>query len=96
MVGAMDSGKSILIAALIASSVLNVIYLIPIAARGFLKSPQNEEDDAQIRVMRKQHPWVIIPPVLTAAGAFVLFFFAGPIVDFLTPILPSGALGGGA
>jgi len=96
MVGAMDSGKSILIAALIASSVLNVIYLIPIAARGFLKAPHNEEDDAHIRAIRKQHPWVIIPPVLTAMGAFILFFFAGPIVDFLTPILPGGTLGGGS
>jgi len=56
-----------------------VIYLIPIAARGFLKAPHNEEDDAHIRAIRKQHPWVIIPPVLTAMGAFILFFFAGAL-----------------
>ena len=96
MAGALDSGKSILLAALIASSVLNVIYLIPIAARGFLKPPQNPEEDAHIRALARQHRWVIIPPVLTAFGAFVLFFFAGPIVDFLAPILPGGVLSGGA
>jgi len=92
MAGALDSGKGILIAALIASSVLNVIYLVPIAARGFLKPPANPEDDAHIRDIRAKHKWVIIPPVITAFGAFVLFFFAGPIADFLTPILPSGGL----
>jgi len=91
MVGALDSGKAILMAALIMSSILNVIYLTPIAIRGFLKPPLNPEDDAHIAVIRKSHPWVIIPPVITAIGAFTLFFFAGPIIDFLTPVLPLGA-----
>ncbi len=91
MVGALDSGKAILMAALIMSSILNVIYLTPIAIRGFLKPPLNSEDDAHIAVIRKSHPWVIIPPVITAIGAFTLFFFAGPIIDFLTPVLPLGA-----
>ncbi|MGB0907830.1 MAG: proton-conducting transporter membrane subunit [Maricaulaceae bacterium] len=92
MVGALDSGKAILLAALIASSVLNVIYLVPIAIRGFMRPPQNPEDDAHIRDIQKKHKWVVIPPVITALGAFVLFFFAGPIVDFLQPILPAGAM----
>jgi multicomponent Na+:H+ antiporter subunit D len=91
MVGALDSGKAILIAALIMSSILNVIYLIPIAARGFLKPPANPEADAKIAALRREHKWVIIPPVLTAFGAFTLFFFSGPIIDFLAPILPDGA-----
>jgi len=91
MVGALDSGKAILIAALIMSSILNVIYLIPIAARGFLKPPADVEVDAEIAGLRARHKWVIIPPVLTAFGAFSLFFFSGPIIDFLTPILPGGA-----
>ncbi len=91
MVGALDSGKAILMAALIVSSILNVLYLTPIAIRGFMKPPQNPEDDANIRNIRKQHRWVIIPPVLTAFGAFILFFFAGEITNFLTPMLPVGA-----
>lgn len=91
MVGALDSGKAILIAALIMSSILNVIYLIPIAARGFLKPAADPDMDAKIAALRSKHKWVIIPPVLTASGAFALFFFSGPIIDFLTPILPNGA-----
>ena len=90
MVGAHDSGKGILIAALIASSILNIAYLVPVAIRGFMKPPANPEDDAHIAEVRKKHRWVIIPPVFTAFGALVLFFFAGGIIDFLTPILPGG------
>jgi len=89
MVGSLDSGKGILIAALIISSILNVAYLIPIAARGFLKPPVDPEGDAELAKYRAKHKWVIIPPVITAFGAFVLFFFSGPIIEFLIPILPS-------
>jgi len=92
MMGAVDSGKAILIAALIASSILNIIYLVPIAVRGFIKAPKNPEDDAHIAEVRKKHRWVIIPPVITAIGSLVLFFFAGGIIDFLQPILPGGGL----
>ncbi len=91
MAGAMDSGKAILLAALIASSVLNVIYLVPISVRGFMRPPADPAVDAQIRELRKKHRWVIIPPVITALGALILFFFTGPMIDFLTPILPAGA-----
>ncbi len=91
MAGTLDSGKPILLAALIASSVLNVIYLIPISIRGFMRPPADPAGDLLLRAERKKHIWVIIPPVITAFGAFVLFFFTGPILDFLTPILPAGA-----
>ena len=92
MYGALDSGKGIILAALIVSSILNVIYLVPIAIRGFMRPPDNPEDDAHIAEIRKKHRWVIIPPVLTALGALILFFFAGDMTNFLKPILPGGVL----
>ncbi len=91
MVGALDSGKSILMAALIVSSVLNVIYLVPIAVRGFMRPPADPAKDAVIAEERKKHRWVIIPPVITALGTLILFFYVGPMSDFLQPILPNGA-----
>ncbi len=90
MVGTLESELGILMGALIVSSVLNVIYLVPIAVRGFMRPPDNPEKDAHIAEERKLHPWVIIPPVLTATGAFILFFFAGDMVDFVRPVLPGG------
>lgn len=90
MVGALESELAILMGALIVSSVLNVIYLVPIAVRGFMRPPDDPEADAHIAEERKHHRWVIIPPVLTATGAFILFFFAGDMVDFIRPVLPGG------
>ncbi|MBC6403228.1 MAG: monovalent cation/H+ antiporter subunit D family protein [Hyphomonadaceae bacterium] len=90
MAGAVDSGKSILMAALIVSSVLNVAYLVPIAVRGFMKPPGDPQADAEIAAIRNKHIWVIIPPVITATGAFVLFFLTGYMSDFLAPIFPEG------
>ncbi|MEE9348223.1 MAG: proton-conducting transporter membrane subunit [Robiginitomaculum sp.] len=88
LVGALDSGKAVLMGALIISSVLNIAYLIPVGIRGFLLAPDDAEADAHI----KQPIWVVIPPVITACGAFVLFFFAGDIVEYLRPVLPEGAM----
>jgi len=90
MVGALDSGKGILMAALIVSSILNIIYLLPISIRAFMKPAANADADLHIADERKKHRWVIIPPVLTALGAFILFFYAGPIAEFLGPMLPGG------
>ena len=90
MVGALDSGKGILMAALIVSSILNIIYLLPISIRAFMKPAADVDKDLHIADERKNHRWVIIPPVLTAFGALLLFFFAGPIAEFLGPMLPGG------
>ncbi len=88
MVGSLDSGKAVLMGALILSSLLNVAYLTPVAIRGFMMAPDNPEEDAKIVTPI----WVVVPPVITAVGAFVLFFFAGDIIDYLMPVLPQGTV----
>ena len=99
MMGTLESEVAILMGALIVSSVLNVIYLVPIAIRGFMRPAENPEKDLHIAEERKKHRWVIIPPVLTAIGAFILWFFVGDLVDFVRPVLPlevqSGVLSNG-
>ena len=74
-------------AALIVSSILNILYLIPISIRAFMKPAADPEKDVKIARERLSHRWVIIPPVIAALGAFILFFFAGVIADFLAPVL---------
>ncbi len=78
--GAWESGHAILMIALIASSILNVAYLLPLPARGFFEPPEEAS-------LKKTPPMmVILPPVLTAAGIFLLFFLIGPLRDYLEPV----------
>lgn len=87
MWGALDSGKAVLMAALIISSLLNILYLMPIAVRGFMKPPADPAADDIIAIEARKHRWVIIPPVVTAIGTCVLFFAAPWIIQFLEPII---------
>ncbi|MEL6688089.1 MAG: proton-conducting transporter membrane subunit [Pseudomonadota bacterium] len=87
MWGALESGQAVLMAALILSSLLNILYLMPIVIRGFMKPPADAAKDAAIAIEAKQHRWVVIPPVITAFGTLVLFFVAPWIIEFLEPIL---------
>ncbi len=94
MAGALDAGQKFLLAALILSSILNVAYLVPVAMRGFLLPPDSPKSDAHVAKIMSQHRFVRFAPVLTAAGAFALFFAIGPLVEYLKPILPVHMTGG--
>ena len=88
MQGAFEAGHVVMIVALIASSILNVAYLLPLSARGFF-SPAEEAG------LKKQPPaLVIIPPVITAAGVIILFFLIGPLRDYLEPVFMANAMTG--
>jgi len=78
--GAWDAGHGILIIALIASSLLNVAYLLPLPIKGFF-------EPAETVALKKPAPMmVILPPVITAAGVLILFFLIGPLRDYLMPV----------
>ncbi len=82
MVGAADAQQQIMIGVLMVSSLLNVAYLLPIVAKGFfLRDTENEGPVAEAPLFC----W--LPPAITAFGCLVLFFFAGSIQAFLTPIV---------
>ena len=86
MVGAADTGQIVIIAVLMLSSLLNVVYLLGPVAKGFyLTSPGNEIDQP---VTQAEAPfWCVAPPVFTALICVALFFFAGDIGAFLEPIV---------
>jgi len=91
MLGAADAGQIFVIFVLAISSVLNVIYLLPIPARAFLMAPNGEDGAGRAPLsggdMREAPLLCVIPPVLTAAGCLVLFFAGGALYDYLLPIL---------
>jgi multicomponent Na+:H+ antiporter subunit D len=86
--GAFETEHAILVVALILSSLLNVAYLLPLSARGFFES-------SDMVSLKKPSPvMVILPPVITALGVFVLFFLIGPLRDFLEPVFASPMITG--
>ena len=84
-VGAAESGKLALMAALMISSLLNIAYLIPIPILGFL-TPKGEEP----MKFREAPLMCVVPLCLTAIGSVALFFVADQIYDWLLPITVEG------
>lgn len=86
MTGAMDAGHIIIIGVLMVSSLLNVAYLLPIVGRGFFVPTQ---DKNLTKGFGESSILVWMPPLITAIGCFVLFFYANRLVDFLAPMIGS-------
>ena len=94
--GAVDAGQQVLIAIFVASSLLNVAYLLPVFARGFfLVEPRAVALSAAAaprtgflgrRGIQEAPLFCVLPPILTAIGCVVLFFVADDIARFLEPI----------
>ena len=87
--GAADTGQLALIGVFVASSLLNVFYLLPIFARAFFITPPRAAalSAAPSDDRFAEAPFLcVLPPVLTAIGCVVLFFYAGDIAQFLAPI----------
>jgi multicomponent Na+:H+ antiporter subunit D len=84
IMGAVDTGQWIVIVVLMASSLLNVAYLLPVVAKAFFL-PDPEAKGPVVRAEGDVLVW--LPPALTAGGCLVLFFYAGSIQAFLAPIV---------
>ncbi len=83
IVGAADTQQWFMIGVLMISSLLNVAYLLPIIGRGFF-SPLPEGSPTKI----SESPVLVwLPPAITAFGTIVLFFYAGALQEFLSPIV---------
>ena len=96
IVGAADAGQQIAISVLMISSLLNVAYLLPIVGKGFFLA-NTEPQPISVSTAATPKPkfaeaplLVVLPPVLTAIGCLILFFYAGDIQDFLRPIVTTG------
>ncbi|MCP5037208.1 MAG: monovalent cation/H+ antiporter subunit D family protein [Rhodobacteraceae bacterium] len=86
VLGAADTGEWVMIGVLMASSLLNVAYLLPIVGRGFfLKSGEDTGDDPKNWSEAGALVW--LPPAATALGCLILFFYAGAVQEFLMPLV---------
>ena len=103
--GAADAEQLIFVAILMISSLLNVAYLIPVAARGFISlkresepvpqsagsaaAPVHDDHGDEGGGIREAPMFCVVPLCLTAIGCLVLFFAADDIAAFLAPIARS-------
>ena len=77
-----------MIAVLMLSSLLNVVYLLSPIAKGFFVSDSDNDKLAENGINEAPF-WCVAPPVLTAFGCILLFFYGGEISAFLAPIAES-------
>ncbi len=91
--GAAEADHKVALAALMISSLLSIVYLMPVVGRGFFSSPiaatyegphgadhENHKDQKNHGHGAPHEPLLcVLPPVVTAAGCIALFFFADRI-----------------
>ncbi|MEM9677647.1 MAG: proton-conducting transporter membrane subunit [Pseudomonadota bacterium] len=93
MVAAADTGHLIIIGVLMLSSMLNVAYLLPVFARGFVGGGVRSDtrEKGLFGGIAEAPLFCVVPLCLTALGCLVLFFYAGSVEAFLTPLVDGSA-----
>jgi multicomponent Na+:H+ antiporter subunit D len=89
VLGAAEAEQRLMIVVLMASSLLSIGYLMPVVAKGFFGSPPDADEHAPGHDNPGLHeaPFLcVLPPVVTAIGCVVLFFYAQGMYDLLTGI----------
>ena len=71
----------------IASSMLNIAYLLPISLLAFFPPPDKNFVVAEYKRPGGAPALTVLPLCITAAGCFVLFFAVDPIMEFLKPVV---------
>jgi multicomponent Na+:H+ antiporter subunit D len=86
-IGSLNSGTGVLAwigpVALLVSALLTAGYLLPIAIRGFLKSP---EDEMMLEQYREPSFLMVAPIVLMAVVTLVLGLYPTPLINFIMSI----------
>lgn len=76
--GAISADRLIIAAAFLLSTLLNIVYLVPIATNAFLLEPEGGNT-----TMKEAPLAVVIPMCITATLCFALFFLLPYVYDFL-------------
>jgi multicomponent Na+:H+ antiporter subunit D len=72
VLGTLESGQPLMLVVLLVSSLLNAAYFLPIVYNAFFCAPEKALFENKIQEAPR---WCIIPPVITAIGSIVLFFY---------------------
>ena len=102
MLSAAEADQMLFIFVLMASSLLNIAYLMPVVARGFFAEPKPPSDDhandhhdeqahsvwhgLRFGTIREAPPFCLFAMAITSLGCITLFFYADHIFRLLAPI----------
>jgi multicomponent Na+:H+ antiporter subunit D len=91
LLGSFDAGQLAMVVVLILSTILNIMYLLPIAFHGFFSKPDKAADAAdgqhQEGGIREAPIPCLIAISVTSLGCIALFFFAEPAFELLLQIV---------
>lgn len=83
LLGAADAGQTVMLAVLLAGTLLSLAYLMPIPVRAFFRPP------AEPGAHREAHWTLVLPLVLTAVACVALFAGADAVIAPLNEVLES-------
>jgi multicomponent Na+:H+ antiporter subunit D len=81
VLGTLEAGQPIMLVVLLASSLLNAAYFLPIVYNAFFCSPEKAGFEDKVH---EAPLWCVGPPVLTALGSVVLFFYPTLFLELAT------------
>jgi multicomponent Na+:H+ antiporter subunit D len=84
VIGALDAGSLGIIAVLLASTLLNAAYFVPVVYRAFFVKPATAAHPG----LAEAHPAMVIPLSITAAISVVIGFFPELFMGFAKAVLP--------
>jgi multicomponent Na+:H+ antiporter subunit D len=87
LLGAAEAHQWVMMVVLMASSLLSIGYLMPVVVRGFFR-PGPGDDEHGGGGVHEAPLLCVLPPVFTAIGSVLLFFYAGDVWRLLTGMVP--------
>jgi multicomponent Na+:H+ antiporter subunit D len=90
VLGALDANQFAMVVVLIVSSLLNIMYLMPIPLRGFFSKPDNPGDEhghQQDQGIHEAPLPCLIAISVASLGCLVLFLSSDPVFDLLRQIV---------
>lgn len=87
MLGTMEAGELVLLGVLIVSTLLNIVYLMPISVRAFFGTAQHEAGAGHAGAGLREAPLTcVVALVITAAGSLALFLNPGPLLALMSQV----------
>jgi multicomponent Na+:H+ antiporter subunit D len=91
--GAVEAGELPILLVLAGSTILNACYFLPIVYRAFFREPEEDGHAPSSGGIREAPALMVVPLLLTAAGAVALFFRPSVFLE-LARLVVAGVTGG--